>query len=421
MALEGTLEDFSLADIFQLIGIQRKTGILTLKNSQETVSVTFHQGMVIGADSSPRKLEDRIGKVLVKTGLITPDALKEALDLQQKTLQKIGFILIDQDYISRDQLKEALQIQVTQMIYRLFRWTNGEYYFDQKARVDPEGDESIPPVSAESILMEGIHMIDEWPVIEKKISNPNLVFRPMIPLNDLECRNGDEDFRLDSDKITLSREEHSVYQLVNGQSTVGEIIEGSKFGEFHTCKALYDLLERKIIEPSSNTPRIPQPTFSIKAQKDGIDFLRFGFPVVLILIAAAVLFASRDPLKMPHVSFFGEKDSADLKAGLNDTRLNQLDSSIMMYFYVHGSLPVELDELVESHYLREEDILDPWSRPYLYDVSGDTYVLSNSGRAGANKTQIRRTIGRIETARPQMAPSSKKQTAAETIRFEPSE
>ncbi len=29
MALEGTLKDFSLADIFQLIGLQRKTGVLT--------------------------------------------------------------------------------------------------------------------------------------------------------------------------------------------------------------------------------------------------------------------------------------------------------------------------------------------------------------------------------------------------------
>ena len=28
MALQGTLKDFGLGDIFQLIGIQRKTGIL---------------------------------------------------------------------------------------------------------------------------------------------------------------------------------------------------------------------------------------------------------------------------------------------------------------------------------------------------------------------------------------------------------
>ena len=68
MALEGTLEDFSLADIFQLIALQRKTGILQLKRNQESVTVKFHNGMVIGADSSPKKLEDRIGKVLEKQG-----------------------------------------------------------------------------------------------------------------------------------------------------------------------------------------------------------------------------------------------------------------------------------------------------------------------------------------------------------------
>jgi Domain of unknown function (DUF4388) len=417
MALEGTLEDFSLADIFQLIGIQRKTGILTLKNSQETVSVTFHHGMVIGADSVPKKLEDRIGKVLVKTGLITQDRLKEALDLQEKTLQKIGFILIDQNYISKDQLKEALQIQVTQMIYRLFRWTTGEYYFDQKARVDPEAAESIPPVSAESILMEGIHMIDEWPVIEKKISSTSLVFKPMIPVEDLELNDQDADTRSDGDKIRMSREEYSVYLLVNGQSTVAEVVEGSKLGEFHTCKAIYDLLERKIIEPAAVGSRvILQPTISIRAQKEGIDFVRLAFPFLAVILLGAVILGMRDPLKVPLNSFFEAKDEADLKARLNDTRLNQLDSSIMMYFYVHGSLPVKLEELVENNYLREEDILDPWSRPYGYDVSEDTYILSSSHPGGevVKRSQIRRTVGRMEEVPP---PSPKKKPAA-TIRFE---
>ena len=416
MALEGTLEDFSLADIFQLIGIQRKTGILTLKNSQETVTVTFHQGMVVGADSVPRKLEDRIGKVLVKTGLISQEELKEALEKQKQTLQKIGFILVDQNYLSREQLKEALQIQVTQMIYRLFRWTTGEYYFDQKTRVDPDADEAILPVSAESILMEGIHMIDEWPVIEKKITNSSLVFRPMVPFEDVESGNGEDG--TESDKIRLSPEEHAVYQLVNGQSTVGEIVEGSKFGEFHTCKALYDLLERKIIEPSLNSPRILlQPTISIRAQKEGIDFMRFAFPILAVLVLGAVLLGAKDPLRMPLYSFFGEKDSADLKARLNAIRLNQLDSSIVMYFYVHGSLPVKLEDLVENHYVREEDISDPWSKPYLYDVSGDTYILSTMTPGGglASRTQIRRTVTRTEEVAPTPEPEKKSEG---TIRFE---
>ena len=73
MALEGTLKDFSLADIFQLIGLQRKTGVLTLRSKDDTVTVTFLDGKVVGADSLSHRLENRLGSVLIKSGLLTND------------------------------------------------------------------------------------------------------------------------------------------------------------------------------------------------------------------------------------------------------------------------------------------------------------------------------------------------------------
>ena len=45
MALEGTLKDFSLADIFQLIGLQKKTGVLRLSNESDEVVIAFKDGM----------------------------------------------------------------------------------------------------------------------------------------------------------------------------------------------------------------------------------------------------------------------------------------------------------------------------------------------------------------------------------------
>ncbi|MGH9857581.1 MAG: hypothetical protein ACRD4B_07030, partial [Acidobacteriota bacterium] len=151
-----------------------------------------------------------------------------------------------------------------------------------------------------------------------------------------------------------------------------------------------------------------------------LDFVRVIFPVLAALIVVAVLLSARDPLRIPLYSFFKKQDSADLKARLNQTRLNQLDSSIMMYFYVHGSLPSKLSELVENHYLRDEDIQDPWSRPYLYDVSGDTYILSmaSSGSGANNRAQIRRTVGRLEQPARPVAP---KKDSNERIRFENSD
>src|SRR5262245_37280996 len=114
MALEGTLKDFSLADIFQLIGIQKKTGILTLKNDGEVVTVAFLNGAVVSADSLKKNLEDRLGTVLVKSGRISELKLREALRIQKETLQRLGYILVRGNFISHADLKEALRLQITQ-------------------------------------------------------------------------------------------------------------------------------------------------------------------------------------------------------------------------------------------------------------------------------------------------------------------
>jgi hypothetical protein len=404
MALEGTLEDFSLADIFQLIGIQRKTGILTLKSVGETVTVTFHNGMVVGADSSPKKLEDRLGKVLMKTGLITPDQLKEALELQQKTLQKIGFIMVDQRYLTREELKEALQIQVAQMIYRLFRWNTGEYFFDQKSRVDPNADEAITPMSAESILMEGIQMIDEWPLIQKRIPDFSMVFKPMIRADEIATGTEEEEEdeidallggvdgtakpaqpAQDTEKVRLNRDEEEIFRLVDGKNTVSDIIESSKLGEFHTCKSLHDLLERKIIESLRPVAALAReaaavPMFAPAAEKR--MNLTFAYPVVGIVVAVLLFLNVGDPLRFATFHFFSSGNQEGIRTGLNASRLGLVDSAIMLYFSVNGKLPESLADLVTGNYLRQEDVIDSQERPFFYEADGNTYQLAGKDAKG---------------------------------------
>lgn len=419
MALEGTLEDFSLADIFQLIGIQRKTGVLSLKNSEEAVTITFHNGMVIGADSSPRKLEDRLGKVLVKTGLISQQQLSEALVHQQKTLQKIGYILVNENYISREELKEALQIQVAQMIYRLFRWKSGEYYFDQKTRVDPNADESIPPMSAESILMEGIQMIDEWPVIQKRIPNFGLIYRPTVQMEDLEIAQSTEDDNFDpifvegepngdSQKVRLSREEGEVFRMVNSKNSVAEIIESTRLSEFHTCKALYDLLDRKIIEeipPAAPTFQFQVSEVPLKIAGAKERNYALGYAILAIFILFLGFFSYSDPMKLPLEPFVQNRDSENLKKGMSEIRFGLVDSAIITYFYANGGLPGTLEEVVKSHYLQKGDILDPWQKPYAYQTDGNGYVLSGSNSQGGMDLDLTvRRVMSLPSEKPQKRP-----------------
>jgi len=246
MALEGTLKDFSLADIFQLIGIQKKTGVLTLKYDGEVVSVSFLNGNVVSADSLKKNLDDRLGNVLVRSGRITQRQLQGALKVQKETLQRLGHVLLADRLINENDLKEALRLQITQIVYRLFRWKDGDYHFSQEESVDYDR-QHFSPLSAESILMEGIRMIDEWPVIERKIRSFDMVFRKTRPearteivsrhehdpVADLATSLSEPD-TAESDKgpeaLRLGQDEALVYNLIDGRRNVQELIDHARMG-----------------------------------------------------------------------------------------------------------------------------------------------------------------------------------------------
>src|ERR1044071_4066664 len=262
MALEGTLRDFSLADIFQLIGLQRKTGVLTLRSKDDTVTVTFLDGKVVGADSLSHRLENRLGSVLMKSGLLTQDQLNHALAIQKETLQRLGFVLTHYGIISADALKQAIQLQILQIVYRLFRWKDGDYHFSQETTIEYDRD-TVVPITAESILMEGARMIDEWPIIEKRIRSYDMVFRKKLTDQEIVVVGAEDADEIDfdgggaakkkkaiggGDQIRISEEEKSIYDLVDGTMTVGDIVEASRLSEFDTNKALYELLTRDLIE-----------------------------------------------------------------------------------------------------------------------------------------------------------------------------
>ncbi|NIM63841.1 MAG: response regulator, partial [Acidobacteria bacterium] len=48
------------------------------------------EGQVVGADTRSASVEDLLGAVLVRTGRITSEQLRQALALQKKTLQRLG-------------------------------------------------------------------------------------------------------------------------------------------------------------------------------------------------------------------------------------------------------------------------------------------------------------------------------------------
>ena len=94
MALKGTLKDFGIADILQLIGQQQKTGVLHLRSKDQEVQIGFKDGSIVSAESTTRKKKDLIGNMLVRAELITEQQLELALETQKRTLKRLGDVLV---------------------------------------------------------------------------------------------------------------------------------------------------------------------------------------------------------------------------------------------------------------------------------------------------------------------------------------
>ncbi len=403
MALEGTLRDFSLSDIFQLIGLQRKTGVLTLRSAEDVVTISFLDGKVVGADSLNKHLEDRLGQVLLKTGVLTGVELDAALKTRMETLERLGHILLERTVISREELRKAFEQQILQIIYRVFRWQDGDYHFSQETSVDYDA-ELVMPLGSESILMEGARMLDEWPIIEKKIPHRGMVFLPTPAARQAEVAPEQEEenlqtFNMDLEpvaakagaagRVKISPTERDVLVLVNGVNAVDDIVRKSPHGEFDTCKALYTLLTRALIRQAT------REEVAHAAQKTVTEIAptpswRTQFPwlavALLPLLAMTVIVSPRNPAN----PLLGPapKLLPRVVAASSWSRMAGIWHTLQARSLLVGSLPDTLAELARERLLPNAKLQDPWGRPYRYVLREQSVVLAGNNANGTPDSNL---------------------------------
>ena len=174
MALKGTLKDFGIAEILQLIGQQAKSGVLHLQSKDDEIHIVMSGGNVVSAEYAGRKAKERLGNLLVRADIINRNQLRAALDTQKRSLRRLGDILMEMGAVQKDELRQMTSLQTTETVFKLFHWRSGTYAFEPgDVEYDPE---TVTPIRAESVLMEGFRQVDEWPLVRKKITSTAMTF-----------------------------------------------------------------------------------------------------------------------------------------------------------------------------------------------------------------------------------------------------
>jgi len=227
MAIEGPIKELSLMDLFQLLAMSRKSGVLTLDSAHDVGQVFFSNGNIIRA--SLQQGYERIGQIMLKAGKITSPQLERILKDQASSQERkrFGVLAAESSFVGKPAVKEALKTQVEEVVYAIMGWKDGYFRFEEMDLSSDTDTELL--LITENVMMEVSRRLDEWSKIHSKLPDLDLV---------LSLSQGSE---LASGKLDLKPEEWLIMATIDGKRTARQVVETVGGREFETAKVIYGL------------------------------------------------------------------------------------------------------------------------------------------------------------------------------------
>jgi hypothetical protein len=354
--LEGTIKEFGVADILQLICQQQKTGVLIVESKGGKAEIFLEEGNISAGRVFTRPPGDALGSLLVKAKLISPAQLQAALDAQKETCEQFGEILLRQGVISRVDLERAIQVQIYETFYVIFQWKEGSYQFNPKDVKDKSPLYQL--INIQSILLDLLRMIDEWPDVKRFIPSFDIVFQP-VP--------GSFPAELDSDGLL-------VYNLIDGARTVQQIIDEALMGTFNTCKILSELLQAGYIAKAAAAAPTPAGPLIAALTKN------FGaavhYTALALVLAPVLLLPTTFPGNILPLLNVKQVQQSSLAEYQTQMKLLRIENALEVYTILKGRYPGNLHELVAGDFLRADDLKVTQGKTISYAPENESYRLA---------------------------------------------
>lgn len=347
MALSGSLREFALWEIVQLLSSQKKTGRLFLSQGPEQVSIYFLDGRIVGAREPGLAPGDPLMRFLRRVRWLSDEQLRGIESLHSESGRDLIDLLLNGRYLDAEELSALYERLVIDLLFRLLRWENGEYSFS--AVVPPESELRIN-LSTDSLLMEAVRRVDEYRRFLSEMPDGHL----LLGLRELP----------DPD-ASLSDEEKELFGLVDGRRTLAEIVAQSPLTDYEAMEGLSRLIENRWIEVvgqrevGAEVPVSPPPAPSVSRTKELALTGALAVTILALLFVTAPLRAGRPASLLPP-----DRDIYQL------TRWNDVQMALEVYEHEKGAYPPQLEDLVSSEWLRPSQLRFEGYR-VLYQRSSD--------------------------------------------------
>jgi hypothetical protein len=155
----GDLARIAFPELVSVIAHGRQSGVLRVYGSSATRTIVFSAGEVRGAYSD--RVSERLGEIAVRLGMIKREDMEE-LATPVGDPRRAGRLAVERRLLSERDLWKAVQEHVTTVFQAILLETRGAFVLTDERYDDTL---TVPGLSAEGLLMEGVRRLDELRVL----------------------------------------------------------------------------------------------------------------------------------------------------------------------------------------------------------------------------------------------------------------
>lgn len=251
MAIEGPIKELSLMDLFQLLAMSRKSGILTLDCTTNVGQVYFSSGNIVRA--LLQSGQEPLGQLMQKSGKLSHQKLDQLLKEQagQPRKQLFGSMAVARGAVSKEAALELLKGQIHDIVFQIMGWQEGYFRFEDM-EIDPDPGLGFVAVT-ENVMMEVSRRLDEWSKIRSKLPDLETVLA-LAPATDVAAA-----------KLDLNPDEWLILANIDGRRTARQVIESTGGLEFEMAKVIYGLIATGLVRVHTGRPPLPLAVEEAKA------------------------------------------------------------------------------------------------------------------------------------------------------------
>jgi hypothetical protein len=258
--LNGSLHEFILADVFQLLAQQKASGKLEVRLGDRVGFMMLMQGAIVSAQEEQESVQRKLANALRALRRLPERDIEKLLATHSGSVARFCAELLSRKALSDAELTTVARCAVEDVSCSLFSWSRGTYRFDSMDLVKQQAAPGVV-LPADSVVMEAMRRSDEGKRLFGQFTDETIFVAT-------SREHGMGGIPRDLTALCQSPDTY-VLSFVDGLTSIASIVERSCLCRYRILETLYRLKEANAVAPLS--AKLSQSIQAAMNKSGGVD------------------------------------------------------------------------------------------------------------------------------------------------------